>query len=165
MIEDWKQCMDFGKMVGKIAVDFSKAFDSLPHGLLIAKLSAYRVDFYSCNFFASYSYNRHQRVTLDDIQNQWSAVSKGVPQGPILGSILFDVFVNDIFVLENDCHIYSYADDYYISYSSETIDSIRSFLTNHIAVLWTGFSKILSRPILNNFNPCWFHLMDAVLWA
>ena len=54
MIEDWKQSIDNGKMVGTIAVDLSKAFDSLPHGLLIAKLAAYGVDFYSCRLLASY---------------------------------------------------------------------------------------------------------------
>ena len=56
MIEDWKQSIDNGKMVGTKAVDLSKAFDSLPHGLLIAKLAAYEVDFYSCRLLASYLY-------------------------------------------------------------------------------------------------------------
>ena len=64
MIEDWKQSIDNGKMVGTIPVDLSKAFDSLPHGLLIAKLAAYGVYFYSCRLLASYLHNRHQRVKL-----------------------------------------------------------------------------------------------------
>ena len=67
-------------MVGTIAVDLCKAFDSLPHGLLIAKLAAYGVDFYSCRLLASYLYNRHQRVKLGNILSAWSAVTKGVPQ-------------------------------------------------------------------------------------
>ena len=85
MIEDWKQSIDTGKMVGTISVDLSKAFDSLPHGLLIAKLSAYGVDFNSCKLLASYLYNRHQRVKLGDERSEWSTVNKGVPQGSILG--------------------------------------------------------------------------------
>ena len=112
MIEDWKQSFDNGKMVGTIAVDLRKDFDSLPHGLLIAKLAAYGVDFYSCRLLASYLYNRHQRVKLGDIRSARSAVTKGVPLGSILGPILFDVLINDIFFLDCDCHVYNYADDH-----------------------------------------------------
>ena len=52
MMEDWKQFIDNGKMLGTIAVDLSKAFDRLHHGLLIAKLVAYGVDFSSCRLLA-----------------------------------------------------------------------------------------------------------------
>ena len=111
MIEDWKKCIDTGKMVGTISVDLSKAFDSLPHGLLIAKLSAYGVDFNSCKLLASYLYNRHQRVKLGDIRSEWSTVIKGVPHGSILDPLLSNVFINDILFLDCDRHIYNYADD------------------------------------------------------
>ena len=76
MIEDWKRSINTGKMLGTISVDWCKAFDSLPHGLLIAKLSAYRVNFKSCNLFASFCYNRHQRVKLGDVRSELSIVSK-----------------------------------------------------------------------------------------
>ena len=141
MIEDWKQSIDNGKMVGTIAVDLSKAFDSLPHGLLIAKLAACGVDFYSCRLLARYLYNRHQRVKLGNIRSAWSAVTKGVPHGSILGPILFNVFINDIFFLDCDCHVYNYADDNSISYSSDTIDIIRHFLTKDIDVFMDWFKQ------------------------
>ena len=141
MIEDWKKCIDTGKMVGTISVDLSKAFDSLPHGLLIAKLSPNGADFNSCKLLASYLYNRHQRVKLGDVRSERSTVTKRVPQGSILGPLLFNVFINDIFFLDCDCHIYNYADDNCISYSSDTIDDIQKFLTKDIIVLMNWIKK------------------------
>ena len=152
MIEDWKKCIYTGKMVGTISVDLSKAFDSLPHGLLIAKLSAYGVDFNSCKFLASYLYNRHQRVKLGDVRSELSTVTKGIPQGYIWGPLLFNVFINDIFFLDCDCHIYNYADDNCISYSSDTIDDIRKFLTKDIIVFMNWFKQNSSKANPVNFQ-------------
>ena len=128
-------------MVGTISVDLSKAFNSLPHGLLIAKLSAYGVDFNSCKPLASYFYNRHQRVKLGNVRREWSTLTKGVPQDSILGSLLFNVFINDILFLDYNCHIYKYANDNCISYSSDPIDDIRKFLTKDIFVFMNWFKQ------------------------
>ena len=77
-----ENCIGTDKMVGTKIVDLSKAFDSLPHGLLIAKLSAYGVAFNSCKLLTSYLYNRHRRVQLGDVRSEWSTVTKGVPKVP-----------------------------------------------------------------------------------
>ena len=65
-------------MGGTIAVDLSKSFDSLPHGLLIANLAAYGVNVYSCRLLASYLHNCHQSVKLANVRSAWSDVTKSM---------------------------------------------------------------------------------------
>ena len=71
-IEDLEQFGDTDKMIGTISVDLSKAFDSLPQELFIAKLSAYGVDFNLCKLLASYLCNHRQRVKLGDSRSEWA---------------------------------------------------------------------------------------------
>ena len=160
MIEAWKQSIDNGKMVGTIAVDVSKAFDSLAHGLLIAKLAAYGVEFYCCGLLASYLYNLHQKVKLGNIRCEWSAVTKGVRQGPIQGPILFNVFINDIFSWLWMSHLHlcwwqlHFLFKWYNWYNS---------LTNGIIVFINWLKQKLWRQIPKKSNQCWFHPIIVML--
>ena len=134
MIEDWKSELDNGFIIRTVAIDLSKAFDSLPHGLLIAKLHAYGVDLSSCKLLASYLHNRHQRVKIKDIRSDWLIMDRGVPQGSILGPLLFNVFNNDI-------NIYNYADDNCISYVDKNVLQIKIILEKETNKMMDWFAK------------------------
>ena len=71
MIDSWKSAIDSGDMLGSVATDLTKAFDSLPRGLLIAKIHAYGISFSSSKLIASYLHNRKQRVKICDQRINW----------------------------------------------------------------------------------------------
>ena len=141
MIQDWKSSLDNEKNVRTIAVDLSKAFDSLPHGLLVAKLFAYGVELPACKLLCSYLYNRHQRVKIGDAKSDWLNIERVVPQGSILGPLLFNVFINDIFFIDSDVTIYNYADDNCIAYAHNDIDTIKNVLERDVEKLLDWFKN------------------------
>ena len=80
-----------------VLMDLSKAFDCLPHDILLDKLSAYGMSTDSVSLLESYLSNRKQQIKINGILSSWSDIQKGVPQGSILVPLLFNVFINDIF--------------------------------------------------------------------
>ena len=96
MVENFKCVLvDNGEYMACISMDISKAFDCLPHCLTICKLHAYRFSRDACKLIASYLYKRKQRVKIGEIKSDWQEINKGVPQGSILGPLIFNIFMND----------------------------------------------------------------------
>ena len=98
LTEDWKRSLDNKQIVAVISMDLSKAFDTIPHGLLLAKLKAYGVNSRSCMLLKDYLQGRMQRVKVGDTSSDWQEVRQGVPQGSVLGPMFFNIFMNNLFL-------------------------------------------------------------------
>ena len=88
-VDDWKCALDQSLITGVVFMDLSKAFDCLPHSLLIAKLHAYGVDLSACELLAEYLSHRLQCVKIGTARSSWTGLTKGVPQGSISGPYWF----------------------------------------------------------------------------
>ena len=93
MIEKWHQCQDKGGHYGALVTDLSEAFDCLSHAILIAKLHAYGFDIPALKVLHNYLTNRKQRLTIDSTFSSWQEILFVVPQGSILGPLLFNILV------------------------------------------------------------------------
>ena len=103
--------MDNNEYVAAVLMDLSKAFDCLLHKILLSNLSAYGLSDEAVLLLKSYLSDRKQRIKLNTIVSSWSEIKKGVTQGSILGPLLFNVFINDIFYFIEHGTLYNYADD------------------------------------------------------
>ena len=128
LTEHWRQALDNGNISGTVAMDLSKAFDRMPHGLLIAKLHAYGLSDDACNMVISYLKDRRQRVKVMGEFSDCATINRGVPQGSIMGSLLFNIFLNDLFYVDMNCEIANYADDNHLYYADNCAITLKMFL-------------------------------------
>ena len=111
MVENCKKALNQGKEYGALLTDLSKVFNYLPHDLIVAKLHAYGFSMESLNLINSYLAERKQRGKVNDQFSSWLDIVASVPQGSILGPLLFNIFLWDMFLFCNDIDFVSYADD------------------------------------------------------
>ena len=148
LLKQWQQSLDKSDVIGIVLMDLSKAFDSLPHDLLLAKLSAYGFDRSSLKLLHSYLSNRMQRTKVGPSFSAWLEIILGVPQCSILGPLLFNIFINDIVFIVQKTHICNFANDntIYSSASSaeEVISSLKHDLNNLLS--WFSSNQLVANP-------------------
>ena len=132
LLEKWRYNVDQGRMFG------ANDFDCLPHDIIIAKLNAYGFDMKALNFIYDYLRNRKQRTKIDNAYSSWQNILYGVPQGSILGPLLFNIDLCDLFFVMNHEDIANYADDNTPYVSGKNIDEVVKFLEKSSRVIFHG---------------------------
>ena len=129
-------------------MDLSKAYDCLPHDLLIAKLAAYGVDFNSLSLLYDYLSKRLHRVKVGTSFSEWLELVFGVPQGSILGPLLFNIFLNDLFFFIQEADICNFADDNSLYASGHCQAEVSSILQRESSnvLYWFKINSMVANP-------------------
>ncbi len=108
----WLEWLDGdARMVTVFSFDFSKAFDTVPHEIQCNKLKILPINTYIINWVIDFLTNRRQRVVVDGIKTEYLPINRGVPEGTVLGPILFSVMINDIKPVSPSNKVVKFADD------------------------------------------------------
>ena len=130
-----------GGVFGALLTDLSKASDCIPHDLIIAKLEAYGLEIGALRRIYAYLINRKQRVKVNEAYSSWKDIIFGVPQGSILGPLLFNIHLCDLFYFLEDFDIASYEDDTTIYTTEKNKESVIAALETSSAILFKWFNN------------------------
>ena len=126
-----------GLLTGLIFLDLSKAFDTLDHNIMLDKLALLGMNRSAVQWFRSYLTTRTQSVCVNGLLSEPQPIPFGVPQGSVLGPLLFIIYINDLPLAVQGCNVELYADDTLIYFASKSVSEIQARLTD-------GLTDVLS---------------------
>ena len=145
--------MDQSRLIGVVFLDLKKAFDSVNHKLLLQKLSLYGIKGVELRLFTYYLYNRQQKTIVKESESSWGTIGSGVPQGSILGPLLFTIMVNDLPSVTCKSQIMMYADDTVLFYSTKHINELEIVLNEDLQHVnnWVQSNGLSVNPTKSQF--------------
>ncbi|PIK49022.1 putative RNA-directed DNA polymerase from mobile element jockey-like [Apostichopus japonicus] len=111
VLDDWTKSLDDGSGIDVVYTDFMKAFDKVPHERLLAKVRSYGITGDLLQWIRQFLYRRKQRVCVEGSLSDWADITSGIPQGSVLGPILFLLYINDLPSSIAGCSVKIFADD------------------------------------------------------
>ena len=157
LIEKISRAIDNGEFTIGIFLDLSKAFDTVNHKILIDKLYHYGIRGICLKWFENYLQNRKQFVKYGDTKSKEMIMKCGVPQGSVLGPLLFLIYMNDIYKSTTQTSLIRFADDTNLFYSNKDINELETLTTSKLknVVTWLEDNPLsinIKRQILSYLN-------------
>ena len=143
MLEKWKSAVNKRKYFGALLTDLSKAFDCISHELILTKLHVYGFSPRASSLIHSYLTNRKQRTRVNGDYSSWEEMLFGVPQGSILGPLVFSIYLFDLFLIMKEASFSSYADDNTLYVTFENHEDVKSLEEDSIKLFqWFSDNQI-----------------------
>ena len=157
LVNDLTKAIDEGMYNVGIFMDLSKAFDTIDHNILLHKLSHYGFRGVSENWFSNYLFNRKQYVSYNSTASPKVDISCGVPQGSILGPLLFILYMNDICNTSNLLSLILFADDTTVLYSHNVLSELCNTVNIELCKVsnWFKSQQIISKCRENKSHVSW----------